>query len=86
MRPTYLMVVRMAANHSECVVDWVMIDVNLGDGLRRAACHPALVDIIVQHHRRTRRHNRVLTSNNKCYDGHCSHNVRYYCTMSHNIQ
>jgi len=59
---TYIMVVRMSADDAECVVDWVMVDVDLGDRLRRAACHPALVDVVVQHHRCTCRHNRVLAT------------------------
>jgi len=31
---TYFVVMGMAADHTECVVDRVMIDVDLGDGLR----------------------------------------------------
>ena len=59
----------MSTDDPECVVNWVVINVDLGDGLRCATGHPAFVAFIVNHHRCTRRHDRVLTGNNT-HDSH----------------
>jgi len=72
----YFVVLGMAADNPECVVDRVVVDVDLGDGLWRAAGDPALVVLIVDHHRRTCRHNRVLSGNNTHHSHHWTQHVK----------
>ena len=57
---TNLVVVQLATDNSESVVDRVLVDVYLGESLRRAARHPPSVALVVDHHRRTCGNYRLL--------------------------
>ena len=49
-KETDFVVERMSSDDAECVVDCMVIDVDLGDGLRRATGDPAFVVVIIHHH------------------------------------
>ena len=57
----YLVVLQLAADDAERVVDGVVVDVDLRQPLGGATGHPLLVAVVVHHDGRPRRHDRVLT-------------------------
>ena len=58
----YLMVLQLAADDAERIVDRVVVDVDLRQPLGGATGHPLLVAVVVHHDGRPRRHDRVLTA------------------------
>ena len=54
------MVLQFSSDDSECVVDEVMVDVNLRESVRRSGRDPLLVAVVVNHHRRARRRDALL--------------------------
>ena len=44
-----LVVLQLPPHHPECVVDKVMVDVNLGEAMAGSGWHPLLVEVIVDH-------------------------------------
>jgi hypothetical protein len=62
---SHLVVLKFASNDSERVVDGVVVDVHFGHALRRAAGHPPLVAVIVDHNGGPRGHNGMLTATAK---------------------
>jgi len=49
----HLVVLEFPSDHSECVVDEVVVDVDLGEAMTRSSRDPFLVEVVVDHHRGT---------------------------------
>ena len=54
------MVSQLPSDDPECAVDEVVVDVDLGQAVRRSRGHPLLVEVVVNHHLGPRRGDALL--------------------------
>ena len=78
----YLMVLQLAADDAERIVDRVVVDVDLRQPLGGATGHPLFVAVVIHHDGRPRRHDRVLTATQRMTHESGLHLCVDYLTLS----